>query len=402
MVELGIIADDLTGAMDTAVQFAKQGLYAVVVLQTQALPPAEVIALSTDSRDRVAIEAYQRAKQAAERLSGCFVYQKMDSNLRGNIGAELDGVLDGLGWQRALVAPAFPTVGRITVDGYHYVEGVLLSESAFARDPQWPAKESHLPTVLARQTKRSVRHLPLSVVEQGERSVIRALSDEPAPIIAADATTQQHLRTLALALAHMEEKWLPCGSAGWAREWPQALGLAQPNRARFRWPLDGRPVLVVAGSRHPATARQLQRAAASCGLHLVCLSPGEEWARVVEAEVILQLHRGHHVALTTAFSEHQRGKEKVVAEALAKTAKETLRRSSVAGLVLTGGDIAWALCQALDADAVELFDEIEAGVPAGVLRGGVADGLRIATKAGGFGDETAILRCIEFIQGKLA
>lgn len=401
MIEPGIIADDLTGAMDTGVQFAKQGLRTVVMLCAQELSSAEVVALSTDSRDEPAAEAYHRAKQAAEQLRGRFIYKKIDSNLRGNIGPELDGVLDGLGWQRALVAPAFPAAGRTTVDGYHHVDGVLLSESTFAHDPLWPARESHLPTLLARQTERSVGHLPLSVVEQGEQAVIYALSNEPASIVAADTTEQRHLRTLALALAHTEEKWLPCGSAGWAREWPQALGLAQLDGARFCWPPDGRPVLVVAGSHHRATARQLQRAASDGSLHLVCLSPEDEWAKLLQAEVIPKLNHGHHVALTTTFSEHQSGKEKVIAETLAKMATEALAHSSVAGLVLTGGDIAWALCQALEADAVQLFDEVEAGVPAGVLLGGTAHGLRVVTKAGGFGDEMTILRGIEYIQGRL-
>ncbi|MBC7261536.1 MAG: hypothetical protein H5T63_05950, partial [Chloroflexi bacterium] len=344
MIELGIIADDLTGAMDTGVQFAKQGLHTVVMLCAQELPSAKVVALSTDSRDEPAAEAYHRAKQAAEQLHGRFIYKKIDSNLRGNIGPELDGVLDGLGLQRALVVPAFPAAGRTTVDGYHWVDGVLLSESAFARDPLWPATESHLPTVLARQTHRSVGYLPLSVIERGEQAVIRALMNEPASIVAADAAEQRHLRVLALALAHMEEKWLPCGSGGWAEEWPHALGCARENYAPSHWPPDPRPVLVVAGSRHPATLQQLQRAASDSNLRLMHLPAREDWAKRIQ-EAISWLNRGHHVALTTAFSEYQRGEEKMVAEALAQAAAKVLALSPVAGLVVTGGDIVRALCK---------------------------------------------------------
>jgi len=401
MIKLGVIADDLTGAMDTGVQFAKQGLHTLVLLSDQEQPSAEVVALSTDSRDEPAGEAYRRARQAAKRLRGRFIYKKIDSNLRGNIGPELEGVLDELGWQRALVAPAFPAAGRTTVDGYHRVDGVLLSEGAFAHDPLWPATESHLPTVLSRQTRRSVGYLPLSMIEKGEQTVIRALMNEPAAIVAADAAEQRHLHMLARALARMAEQWLPCGSAGWAEEWPQALGWARPGFASFHWRPDFRPVLVVAGSRHPATLRQLQCAASGNNVHLIHWPAEEDWATKVQAEVIPWLNRGHHVALTTAFSEYQSGKEKATAEALAQAAVKAGALSSLAGFVVTGGDIARALCRALGAKALQIHGEVEAGVPAGTLVGGLADGLRIVTKAGAFGDETAILRCIECIQGRL-
>ncbi|MHB1159801.1 MAG: four-carbon acid sugar kinase family protein, partial [Chloroflexota bacterium] len=111
MVRLGIVADDLTGAMDTGVQFAKEGLHTVVMLGEGALPEAEMVVISTDSRDEPADEAYRRAKEAGLRLAGRAIYKKLDSTLRGNLGPEIEGLLDGLGLGRALVAPAFPSSG---------------------------------------------------------------------------------------------------------------------------------------------------------------------------------------------------------------------------------------------------------------------------------------------------
>ena len=401
MNKFGVVADDLTGAIDTGVQFAKRGLHTVVVLGDRELPAAEVVAISTDSRSETAMEAYRRAKCAAQQLRDRLLYKKMDSTLRGNIGSELDGLLDGLGLERALVAPAFPATGRTTVDGYHHVHGVLLAESAFARDPLWPATESHLPTLLARQTRRRVGHLPLAVVEQGEQAVIQALMIEPASIVAADAAEARHLRTLALALAHMTEKWLPCGSAGLAEAWLVALGLGQPDQARFCWSPDARPVLVVAGSRHPSTARQLQRAVTDGNLNLVNLSPAGDWQRKLRTEVAAWLNQGYNTALTTTFSEYQAGKEAATAEMLAQATAWVLAHSAVAGLVMTGGDIARAVCQAVGAMALHVLGEVQVGVPAGTLVGGIADGLRFVTKAGGFGDDLVILQSISSIQGRL-
>ena len=397
MEKLGIVADDLTGAMDTSVQFARRGLPTVIPLVAGEVPPAEVVAISTDSRGEPAAQAYRRAREAAQQLSGRLLYKKVDSTVRGHLGVELDAVLDGLECERALVAPAFPSAGRTTVDGYHYVHGTLLAESAFARDPLWPARESHLPTLLARQTRRQVRHLPLAVVEQGERAVTGALQAEGACIIVADAVIPAHLRTLALALGRAKERWLPCGSAGLAEAWIEALGLARLAAASIPWGPVAAPVLVIAGSRHPSTARQLQRAAEGANLGRVDLDLDDRSDHL--AAVFGHLRQGRSVALTTTFSEYRNGQEAATAQRLARAAVHILAGVPLAGLVLTGGDVARAVCTALGTKGLRIVGQVQDGVPAAVLMGGLGDGLRVVTKAGGLGDDQAILQSIALIQG---
>ena len=97
------MADDLTGAMDTGVHFAQADLSTTIWLSDEAVPPAEVVVLTTDSRGLSGEEAYARSKEAAERLGGRHLFKKLDGTMRGNVGQEVDGMLDGLGWQRALV-----------------------------------------------------------------------------------------------------------------------------------------------------------------------------------------------------------------------------------------------------------------------------------------------------------
>ncbi len=396
---LGIVADDLTGAMDTGVQFAKEGLHTVVMLGSGELPPAEMVVISTDSRDEPAEEARRRARDAAERLRDRTVYKKIDSTLRGNLGPELEGMLEGLGLKRALVAPAFPANGRTTVDGYHRVNGVLLSESGFAQDPTWPATESHIPTLLAKQTHLSVGLLRLSVIERGDEAVRQALQSAPSCIIVADVVTPDHLRTLASALALMEERWLPCGSAGLAGEWPRALGMKGAG-AGFRWSEDRRPVLVLAGSRNRSTAGQLQRAAEEGSMELLRLSAVGDETGVVDRAAEL-LSQGRSVGLTTTFSEYREGMGVATAERLADIANGLLARCQIAGLFMTGGDIARAVCRGLGATALRALGEVQAGVAAGLLVGGPHDGVRVVTKAGGFGDDRAIIQSIDCLQGRL-
>jgi uncharacterized protein YgbK (DUF1537 family) len=285
------------------------------------------------------------------------------------------------------------------VDGYHRVNGVLLAESAFVRDPLWPARESHVPTILARQTRRSVGHLPLPVVERGVEAVVGALKAETASIVAADAVGAVHLRTLARALARLGDTWLPCGSAGLAEEWPLALGMGQAAAVPFCWPPNGRPVLVLAGSRNPATARQLERGAASGELTLIRLSLEGDWGKAAEGALAL-LKDGRNAAVTTTFSDYREGKTMAAADILARVAEKILARSTVAGLFVTGGDVARAVCRALGVRALCLLGEMQAGVPAGTFVGGAYEGLRVVTKAGGFGDDKTILESVHCLHGR--
>jgi len=133
-----VIADDLTGAADTGVAFARAGLTTLVYLQPGPFVPADVLVLSTHSRHLTRSEAAGLAGQAAERTrrvspgrGPAWIYKKVDSTMRGHPGAELAAVMGALGVDRALVAPAFPEQGRTTVNGRQLVGGRPLDATPF-------------------------------------------------------------------------------------------------------------------------------------------------------------------------------------------------------------------------------------------------------------------------------
>jgi len=111
---IAVIADDLTGANDTGAQFAKIGLRTLVVLestQEQSLRDHDVVVITTDSRALPAQDAYRKVANAAEwvrQRQYDAVYKKIDSTLRGNLGSEIEAIMDVLGCKLAIVAPAFP------------------------------------------------------------------------------------------------------------------------------------------------------------------------------------------------------------------------------------------------------------------------------------------------------
>src|ERR1035438_5599700 len=105
-----IIADDLTGACDAAVQFARSS----VMLAMDAPPAgASVIAVSTESRNLLEEEVPALMAQVADWLRARVLFKKIDSVLRGNPGAEIAAAMQAFGCDAVVATPAFPAMGRI-------------------------------------------------------------------------------------------------------------------------------------------------------------------------------------------------------------------------------------------------------------------------------------------------
>ena len=408
MPGIALIADDLTGAMDSGLQFGKRGLRTLVALSPARLPEAEVLVVDTDTREARATEAYRRVGEVARALGARpapagRLYKKVDSTMRGNVGYELRALLEALRPRAIVVAPAFPRGGRTTRDGVQRVDGLPLELTPFAHDPRWPMRESHLPTLLLAQAGREVGHVGLAEVERGAAALARALDARPEPLIVADALTGEHLTAIAAAVVALGEEWLPCGSAGLAEHWADALGLAARPPAPHPAPGAG-PVLVVAGSRNNVTVAQLRRAIAERALPCVAVDPHAWWdpageARRLAAECLGPLRAGRDVVLASSLAPLVPGRGGAVAALMGAAVAEAAAGAALGGLFVTGGDIAVAACRALGAEALAIEHEVQPGVPGGRLAGGAADGLRVVTKAGGFGDERALVDALDYLHG---
>ena len=139
MTQLLILADDFTGALDTGVQFATVGAVTRVITgQSVSLSEfagtCEVLVVDAETRHLTAAKAADivggYTAQAAA-LGIPHIYKKTDSALRGNVGAELAAVLENAGERSLPFLPAFPQMGRNTIKGIHYIQGVPVADSVF-------------------------------------------------------------------------------------------------------------------------------------------------------------------------------------------------------------------------------------------------------------------------------
>jgi 4-hydroxythreonine-4-phosphate dehydrogenase len=399
-----ILADDLTGAADCAIAFARQGMESVATwgAGTRTSDAASVLSVNVDSRHLPPRKAAERqvAAQAAHWRPGVRLYKKIDSTLRGQPAAELAAQLSALAADGraplAVVAPAFPAAGRVTLDGRIEVGGLRLEDT-----PLWTRQHTYLsaalPDVLA-SAGLTAEVIPLDLVRAGSEAVHARMEDAWHRGVAAmvcDCIAEADLGVTAVAsLLLTSAVWV--GSAGLAGA---LAALVAP--ARLMHPaLPAHPggVLTVVGS--PAEISRLQaRMLVESGLvrHVVVThetllagpqSPGWRAARDSLSEGLMA---GRDVLLEIAVvsdPDLSRGPEVVAGLA----ALVTPVAKSLGALVATGGETACALLSGFGIHAIRLLEEVEPGVPLGVTLGALS--FPVVTKAGGFGNADTLRRCL--------
>ena len=149
---IGVIADDLTGAAELGAVGLRHGLRAEIVRSGKPGGAADLVCVDTDSRSCPPAEAAKRAAAAAKLLRGAgakWIYKKVDSVLRGNVTAEVEAVMKQLNFNRALLLPANPSLGRIIRDGEYFVQGEPIHRTEFAKDPEYPRRSSQVLRLVA-------------------------------------------------------------------------------------------------------------------------------------------------------------------------------------------------------------------------------------------------------------
>ncbi|MBN2188110.1 MAG: hypothetical protein JW699_01550 [Chitinispirillaceae bacterium] len=380
-LELLIIADDLTGAADTAVQFSKQGFPTVVYLSAKAdfrKTPA-VAAVTTESRHCPGEEAYRRVKSVTEQAlqAGCRkFYKKIDSAFRGNVGAELDALMAAAGARRLPLVPAYPSAGRTTRGGVQYVNGAPLHESPFARDPREPAAESYIPAILASQTRRAVR----LAGEAGDG------------IIVYDAETDADCRAVGAALEKSRGLDVTAGAAGFA-EVIADLSAGKRRSTRKNRRASG-PLFVVNGSLNEASLNQVDNAE-KAGIACFPLPSGGISDRMT-ASIAGKLRKSGCAVLTTGASGGAAESPSAHAERLGRSAASVINAVPDAAVAVFGGDTAFAVCRGLGCEALWPQDEIMPGLT--VCSAGSPAGRIVVLKSGGFGSVNVIRRIRDFLR----
>ena len=424
MIKLAAIADDLTGANDTALQFAKRNIKSCVKIKFTAEDFAEdkdVIVVDSDSRDLNANEAYTKVKSICETIKQYDVrciYKKIDSTLRGNIGAEIKAVNDVFKPDLVIIAPAYPANERITIGGYHLLKGKLLEYTEIANAPKTPVKESYIPNILANQVAdNTIAVLDFLTIKKGVKDIeakIKHFVANGRNWIICDVVEDENFITVMDSVKSFNQiLWV--GSAGLADYITYFYNWT--GKEQYKQDIRQGPVLICAGSVSHITQEQIKMFMAHEDFNLLKLDVGKILDNQVQlAEYIKQLKlmvsEGKNILITTAQSDEDvkkaveignkynlSGKEvsEMVATSMALLVK-AIDLSSLSGMILTGGDIAVHICKTIGADSIEIIGEIDTSIPLGYIRGDFLDKLFIVTKAGAFGKPDAFIKSVKAIK----
>lgn len=423
-----IIADDLTGANDTALQFYLKGANTQILLDDSSDAPlnmkgTQVWAISTETRNVEPHEAVEKVIHAtrrfAETISADYYFKKIDSTLRGNIAVEVLAVLDTLELDAAILVPAFPQEGRVTIGGYHLLKGVPIERTEMARDPHSPIFESHVPTLMEMQLGENadlVGSVELKTVMKGAGPIIKRLKElisEGKKIIVMDAVSTVDIEQITLAMNKLEYKILPVGTAAFAHElseyWYSDLELQHINKT-----IPVLPKLIVSGSATNITAKQIEQLEQSdefentlfVNLDLKTIVGGVQDELV--NRIVLNLGLNNIVVVYTSnllrdfdgFSEDslnaeltRSGLAKVITDFLAELAKRVLEVKDVL-LITLGGETSYKCCSAIGASQLQLIDEVAPAIALCLDH----DAHWIVTKSGNLGGVNTLVDILNYFE----
>lgn len=407
MIRIGIVADDITGSNDIGIMFAKAGYRTTVYnfegnfhyLPTDQL---EVVILNTNSRLDEPQTAYRKVYAATQALAraGCTQFHnKTCSVFRGNIGAEFDAMLDALDYPFALVILGFPKNGRTTLNGRHYVRGVPLEESEFRRDPAHPMTCSNLVEILQSQTQRAVGLLTHEVISQGATVIsqhIQALRSQVNYLIL-DVADQSALEVIAQAVA---DEPILCGSSAIGEVLPLVWqdDLTPPPPLKLPRLADT-GILCAAGSLMPQTAAQIdhlrQHGALSLPLDTTRLFEDRDLSayidpivRAMQAGQDVIFHTAHDQVAATRAAGQAHGYSptetaRLVSESVAEVVAQVLAQTGQNRLLIAGGETSDAVCKRLGIHRLQIYQEIQPGLPSCIAL--TDPQLLLVLKSGSFG-----------------
>lgn len=350
MTTLRLIADDLTGALDTAAEFV--ALTGPVHAFWQGSNPAELpdnAALDLATREGPLEAARAKTVDAVPALVPAGIaFKKIDSLMRGHTLPELAACFAAGPWRCAILAPAFPFQGRVTREGRQYA----------AIDGDWVPAGPNLVS--------AVRALGVPAQLANNGNLLPGVT-------VFDADTDADLAAVVARAGGSGAPVLWCGTGGLAR----ALGGGTAPFAQ----LPG-PILGLFGSDQATTAAQL----AACRPYWLALPDATP---VSVNRMASALERYGICAVSHVLPpETPRADAALRIDAMFRTLID--RIAAPGTLVAAGGETLRGLCLALGATRLEVHGSVMPGAPVSRLRGGRWDGVTVVSKSGGFGHTTLL------------
>ncbi|BDH44568.1 hypothetical protein TUM12370_06120 [Salmonella enterica subsp. enterica serovar Choleraesuis] len=425
-MRISIIADDLTGANATAALLSTRGFTTLTCLDSSdnKFDAYDVVSFSTDSRSIPPAEAYARVGKYLDIIdpANTLISKRIDSTLRGNLGAEVDAVIDRFPYLMAVVVPVYPSSGRICVGGSLLVDGIPLQNTMMRNDPKNPMTESSVVELFRQQTNKNVEHIALRDVLAGEQVLSQKLAElyqRNARIVVIDATTDDNVIQIAQAVAHSK---IPifCVDPG---VFTAHLSYIKFSSGRKRT----NKIFIAIGSISELTQRQIKKLRYERQVYIETLSAEQlinialnpQQAQPLVKELINKTKIFDTVGIDTVeqpdqicclnnlskkYSMSAHDVSCMINKGIAEITTQVLtsKNSPISALYGSGGDVIIAITKRMQGSGVILKDEVEPLTVYGHLTGGVCNGIPLITKGGFVGNDDTLIHCIDYLATKVS
>ena len=407
-MQLGVIADDFTGATDIASFLVENG---VRTIQLNGTPEgniefdADAVVISLKSRSCPPMQAVNDSLTALQWLQkqGCkqfyFKYcSTFDSTAQGNIGPVTDALLDALNEDFTVVCPALPVNGRTVFNGHLFVWGELLNESGMKDHPITPMTNSNLLQLMNDQSQGQTGLVNYEVIEQGSAKIIESFAHhkkQEKRYVVVDAFKTDHLDEIGKAVHSLK---LVTGGSG------LAAGMAKnitrqtqaSNDAHMAGYPDKAPTVILSGSCSQMTNKQVShycKKAPNMAIDIEQCLHRKDYDEEIFSWVKNNMD-GKLAPLIYATTSAQRLKSiqqefgvdmtSQAVEILFSRLAEKLYSYGVRNFIVAGGETSGVVAQSLNLDGFYIGPQIAPGVP---WVKAINGDLSMALKSGNFGDE---------------
>ena len=384
MSEILVIGDDLTGTNATASTYARDGLRAVTVLDPTA--PAylddsiQVVACSTGSRHMTPARAAQTVDAIVRNYGHDVraIVKRVDTTLRGNIGAEIEATLTAAKAMHpeqqvcGLVVPGFPAAHRTTIGGYQLLDGEPILMGPASHDPFTPVRHSSVADIIHEQTLLTTINIGLDIV-MGDTSTLTARlaqAAQNAELVIVDSVTdgdQQRIATAAGALESDERSWVVFESGPFGAIYAHALGI-RPHVDRAN------PILALIGSPTDLTRLQSDRLEGQPGVDLITIDDPASDVSQLTSRLQASAEAGNTVVGIRTTSRGGSAPDPLHASQMLALiidlAVECADSMPFDGIYASGGDVAFAVLDAFGARGYEVENEVVPLAVSGKLIGG--------------------------------
>lgn len=441
-MDIAVIADDLTGANANGALLTGKGFFSATCLDLACdlslFSCYSAVAVSADSRLLSPADAREKVKRAVELFlehEPALVSKRIDSTLRGNVGAEIEGALlamdeaaredaeDGAEKAVALVVPSYPSSGRITSGGYLVVHGIPLQRSPIAQDAATPVRATSIMDIIAEQSDWPCGFVPLKTVLAGPEAIkSEALAHwrNGCRILVFDAVTNDDIADIAEAFRETPFPVVAVDPGPFTAE--LAAKRIAPSGVEFT-----DRVLAVIGSTSELTRRQIEALRLAHEVHMVrldckaLLNPVKREAEIASAVAaiakapdsatvlgVCTAERAEDVFSMDELSKTMNMAPSNISEsinaALAAIAEQILAKPElkIGGLYTSGGEVTVSTIRRLGGQGFSVRDQVIPLAVYGHLLGGKAPDTPMITKGGFVGDTGSLVHCIEYLFAKIS